>query len=206
MNARDEVLGRLRTALQVESLGDSTHRSVSADYRRASPADLGLFAERVADYRATVHRVGDGGLAEAVGAALSARPGQVVVPAELPAGWLSAVTNEVVRDEGQLDATALDACAGVLTGCTVAIAETGTIVLASPAQGRRAITLVPDYHLCVVLADQVVGSVPEALSRLDPTVPLTFVSGPSATSDIELQRVEGVHGPRTLEVLVVSGG
>lgn len=206
MNARDEVLGRLKLSLRVESLSDSSRRYVSADYRRAAPADLDLFAERVADYRATVHRVGAGGLPEVVAAALSARPGGVVVPAGLPADWLSQVTNDVVCDRGQLDATALDACAGVLTGCAVAIAETGTIVLASPAQGRRAITLVPDYHLCVVLADQVVGSVPEALARLDPTGPLTFVSGPSATSDIELRRVEGVHGPRTLEVVVVSAG
>ena len=99
----------------------------------------------------------------------------------------------------------LDRCDGVISGCAVAIALTGTIILdGGTAQGRRALTLLPDYHLCVVRADQIAGTVAEALTRLDPSRPQTWISGPSATSDIELNRVEGVHGPRNLAVLIVS--
>ena len=207
MSARDEVLGRVRLALRDVPADEApADVVVPRDYRRSAPASVARFAERVADYRATVRRARSDSIAAAVATALRERSaGRVVVPAGLPADWLSQVDAAVVRDSHDLSYADLDEMAGVVTGCAVAIAETGTIVLdGGPTQGRRAITLVPDYHLCVVFADQIVGSVPEALATVDPTRPLTFISGPSATSDIELDRVEGVHGPRTLDVLVAA--
>jgi L-lactate dehydrogenase complex protein LldG len=129
--------------------------------------------------------------------------GRVVVPPDLPERWTAGA--DVLRDDGGVTTDELDTVAGVVTACAVAVAETGTIVLdAGTAQGRRALSLVPDLHVCVVRADQVVQTVPEAVRRLEPTRPLTWISGPSATSDIELDRVEGVHGPRTLEVVLVD--
>jgi L-lactate dehydrogenase complex protein LldG len=130
----------------------------------------------------------------------------VLVPPGLPSNWLGLSGVEQVPDRADDTPHDLDRVDSVVTACAVAIAETGTIVLdGGPDQGRRRITLIPDHHICVVRAPrQVVSSVPEALRRLDPTRPLTWISGPSATSDIELDRVEGVHGPRTLEVVLVS--
>ena len=158
---------------------------------------VALFAERVADYRAVVERCTPRQLKARLTAALP--EGRIVVPA-----GLSVTVPDAVVDDG-LSAAELDACAAVVTDATVGIAETGTIVLDhGPGQGRRAITLVPDVHVCIVRADQVVADVPDAMPRLDPTRPLTWISGPSATSDIELSRVEGVHGPRTLHVLLVG--
>jgi L-lactate dehydrogenase complex protein LldG len=210
VTARDEVLRRIRTALADVPPSESPD-DVEAPraYERSLPSDvdvLHLFAERVADYRATVHRVGPAALAATVAGALAKRGvRRLVTPADLPAEWLADADVEVVTDDGSLTAPELDLLDGVVTGAAVGIAETGTIVLdAGPAQGRRALSLVPDYHLCVVRADQVVGTVPEGVARLDPVRPLTWISGPSATSDIELQRVEGVHGPRTLVVVVVA--
>jgi L-lactate dehydrogenase complex protein LldG len=170
---------------------------------------LDLFADRLADYSATVHRVDTDSVAAAVTDVLARRSARrVVVPAGLPEAWWDDSEprgRERVVDDGSLSWDVLDAVDGVVTGCAVAIAETGTLVLdASPDQGRRAITLVPDLHVCVVAADRVVQTLPEALDRLDPGRPLTMISGPSATSDIELDRVEGVHGPRTLEVVLVA--
>ena len=210
MTPREEVLSRIRaavTAANPDSVTEVAPQSVPA-YRTSGDPDrarlLDLLEERLIDYRAAVRRAAATGLAAAVGTALTQRGARrVVVPSGLDLPALPPGV-EVVRDDG-LAPEDLDALDGVITGAAVAIAETGTIVLdGSPDQGRRAITLVPDYHLCIVRADQVVELVPEAVDRLAAGQPLTWISGPSATSDIELSRVEGVHGPRTLEVMLVE--
>ncbi len=208
--ARDEVLARIRTALGSPAPGSQapSEDPVPRGYRTSG--DLGtaqlldLLAERLRDYGCTVRRTTPGQLITAVGEALGQRGARrIVVPPGLDVAGLPAGV-DIVADDG-LSAAALDAVDGVITGAAVAIAETGTIVLdGSPDQGRRALSLVPDYHLCLVRASQVVALVPEALARLDPRRPLTWISGPSATSDIELDRVEGVHGPRTLDVILVE--
>jgi len=228
--ARDEVLARIRTALGRPapassapdgSAPDGSAPDGSAPDGQAPPADpvprgyrtsgdlataqlLDLLAERLRDYGCTVRRSAPGQLMMAVGEALTQRgAGRLVVPSGLDLAGLPTGT-EIVADDG-LSPAALDAVDGVITGAAVAIAETGTIILdGSPGQGRRALSLVPDYHLCIVRASQVVALVPEALARLDPGRPLTWISGPSATSDIELDRVQGVHGPRTLDVILVG--
>ena len=212
---RDEVLSRIRAALGsgADSVTDASPPDAPA-YRTAGGLDgaplLDLLAERLADYRAAVRRATRPELADTVRAALTERGvRRVVVPAGLDLlVVLQALPPEVdLIIDDDLSPQDLDAVDGVITGAAVAIAETGTIVLdGSPDQGRRAITLVPDYHLCVVRADQVVELVPEAIGRLAPRSgqPLTWISGPSATSDIELSRVEGVHGPRTLEVILID--
>jgi L-lactate dehydrogenase complex protein LldG len=202
VSTRDEILARVRDALADRPAPPAVPR----DYLRSLDGTdvVALFAERAADYRATVERVTD--LPAAIGAALRERGvRRLVVPAGVPDAWLSRADVERLPDDPPLSVAELDRADGVLTGCAVAVALTGTIVLdAGPGQGRRALTLLPDYHLCVVRTDQVVGTVAEALTRLDPTRPQTWVSGPSATSDIELNRVEGVHGPRTLRIIVAS--
>jgi L-lactate dehydrogenase complex protein LldG len=173
---------------------------VARDYRVADPygqPDVDLFVERVADYRADVH------VDEDI-AAILARRGltRVVVPDGFPDEWLP---RDVALVREPVDIPPLDEVGAVVTTCAVGVAETGTIVLdAGPGMGQRALTLVPDYQLVVIRRDQIVGGVPDAVARLDPTRPLTWISGPSATSDIELDRVEGVHGPRTLDVLVTG--
>jgi L-lactate dehydrogenase complex protein LldG len=197
--AREEILARVRTALGAER----PDRPPLPSYRRAGSLDVGarvdLFAARVADYRADVRRVGD--VAAAVAEVAAGRT--LALPAGLREEWRPPA---YVLDDA-LPIAELDRLAGVVTGCTVAIAETGTIVLAGGSQeGRRALTLVPDLHVCIVEARQVVETVPEAFEWLAAfaTRPLTFVSGPSATSDIELRRVEGVHGPRSLVVVIAD--
>jgi L-lactate dehydrogenase complex protein LldG len=214
MGAREDVLGRIRSALR-DVPRDETSEGfpVPRDYRRHREhpeGDVERFSERVADYKATVEQVPPGGVAAAVGATLT-RVGatRVGVPAGLPEDWAAldgSVTLVPDTVEEPLSVADLDALDAVVTGSTVGIAETGTIVLESGALcGRRALTLVPDVHVCVVRTEDVVDDVPAAVARLTPGRPLTWISGPSATSDIELDRVEGVHGPRTLHVIVVGG-
>ncbi|MGZ6838684.1 MAG: LutC/YkgG family protein [Blastococcus sp.] len=207
--ARAEVLGRVRAALRDVPANEQPGQvAVERGYRRGSQLPraqiVDMFAERVADYKARVRRVAADELAAVISETAAGR--RLVVPAGLPPDWWQGLDVRVDGGTaGVLTVADLDAAPGVLTGAAIGIAETGTIVLdAGPRCGRRLISLVPDYHLCVVEADQVLGTVPEAIAALTPTAPLTFISGPSATSDIELIRVEGVHGPRTLDVLVVE--
>jgi L-lactate dehydrogenase complex protein LldG len=201
VSARDEILGRIRTALGE----DHPVPPVARDYRTTderSPAELlDVLTDRLEDYKATVLRCGPDDVAATVTAALPAAPGDVVVAPGVPAAWRP---DGVAEDDGR-PAVALAAFAATVTGVATAIAETGTLVLdGSPLSGRRALSLLPDCLICVVEGAQVVGSVPEGIAALDPAAPLTMISGPSATSDIELQRVEGVHGPRTLIVVLVA--
>lgn len=205
VSARAEVFARIRAALADRPVAPPIPRRY-ATALSAGTDILALFTARVDDYRATVHRTAAGQLPGIIEAVLAERGAErIVVPTGLPEGWLSASQVEPMTDDPPRSHAELDGADGVVTGCAVAIAETGTIVLdGGPGQGRRALSLLPDLHICVVLAGQVVGSVPEALARLEPARPLTWISGPSATSDIELQRVEGVHGPRNLHVILVD--
>ncbi|MFG2888656.1 lactate utilization protein C [Streptomyces sp. NPDC048248] len=213
MSSRDVVLARIRRALGDVPRGEGPEDPpVARDYHRVhgsrtTAQTVDLLAENLADYRAVVHRSDADGLPALIGRLLAERGARtVLVPSGLDPGWLAVADVIPVPDRAESTAQELDAVDSVVTGCAVAIAETGTLVLdAGPDQGRRRITLVPDHHLCVVrVPGQVVGSVPEGLPRLSPDRPLTWISGPSATSDIELDRVEGVHGPRTLEVILLA--
>ena len=204
-DSRATVLASIRSALADHPAPAPVPRDY--DHTRDVGDPVALFADRVADYRAIVRRVAADDLPAEIAASLSARDAyRLVAPTDLPWWWRGAdVVWSMDAPASPLSVRTLDRAHGVVTGCAVAIAETGTVVLdGGEAQGRRALTLVPDYHLCVVRADQIAATVPEALARLTPTNPLTFISGPSATSDIELDRVEGVHGPRTLEVIITA--
>ncbi|MDX3799008.1 lactate utilization protein C [Streptomyces sp. AK04-3B] len=230
MSSREQILGRVRRALADVPRGDGSERpdgseapdgsggvagyedAVARSYlrehgERDAAQTAELLAENLADYRALVHRCTEDELPSLI-ARLLADHGtrSVLAPAGLDPAWLSAADAERIEDRAESTAHELDGVDSVVTACAVAIAETGTIVLdGGPGQGRRRVTLVPDHHVCVVrVPGQVVSSVPQALERLDPARPLTWISGPSATSDIELDRVEGVHGPRTLEVVLID--
>jgi L-lactate dehydrogenase complex protein LldG len=202
MTARDDVLARIRAA---NTAARPAPGPIPRDYRRTgahppgAPQLIELLRDRLVDYRAAVVDAAPDTVPAVVAGALADPAGPILVPLGLPDGWCP----DGVPDGGFSPAE-LDGFAAVVTGCAAACAETGTIALdGSPDQGRRALTLVPDVHVCVVRADQVVHTVPELLAALTPDRPLTFISGPSATSDIELERVEGVHGPRTLVVVLV---
>ena len=228
-DARDQILARIRAATSLDGTaegrvapGGKVDEAYAALPRRYLPAHhdpagggiADLFAERAADYRAVVEHVPASSLAGAIARVLAGRAaafaGPFVVPDGLPAEWLADVPSaiELTGDTPRLSAAELDRAAGVVTGCAAAIAETGTIILdhgPGSGQGRRALTLVPDFHLAVVRAGQVAADLAQAFAGLDPARPHTLISGPSATSDIELIRVEGVHGPRQRHVLLVTG-
>ncbi|MDV6013671.1 lactate utilization protein C [Haloechinothrix sp. LS1_15] len=208
MTARDEILARIHHALADRPAAPGIPRTYRATGQHAPGADalVTMLTERVTDYRARLYRATSAEVPSSVAAALGeAGSHRVIVPSGFPDRWLPTGI-EPVPDTG-CGAAELDRFDAVLTGCAVAIADTGTLVLDGGIdQGRRAISLVPDHHVCCVTAERIVGTVPEALAELDPARPLTFISGPSATSDIELERVEGVHGPRRLDVIVVEAG
>jgi L-lactate dehydrogenase complex protein LldG len=210
VSAREEVLGRIRAALGSGGVVEEVPRSYRGAGAGPAPGDpevVDRFCERAAEYRATVRRIGAGELDAAIASACAEHGVRRLAAA--PAVVLELPGVELVADDPPLSPRELDGVDGVLTGCALAIAETGTLVLdGGEASGRRALTLVPDLHICVVRAAEIHASVPDAVAGLRSAAiegrPLTFVSGPSATSDIELERVEGVHGPRTLFILVVE--
>jgi len=211
VSARDEVLARVRAAHTAAPPPVLAYEGVGRAYRSTTDLDREALMERLVDrlldYKALVRHCRPDQVAGTVAAALGDRGiRSVVVPAGLEPAWLTDLGEETLQtDEGQLSVADLDAVDGVVTGCAVAVAETGTLVLdGSAGQGRRVVSLIPDYHLCVVRTDQVVADVPQLVAAVDLTRPVTLISGPSATSDIELNRVEGVHGPRTLEVILVG--
>ncbi|MER7399787.1 LUD domain-containing protein [Streptomyces sp. NPDC000151] len=203
--ARDTVLGRIRDAL---ALAPAPEVEIPRDYRtgRTLPdADrLALLTDRLVDYKAEVRTCTAADTAETIAAALATHSARRIgVPPGLDPSWLTAYDGEVQPDSADIPAPELDTLDGVVTASATTCAETGTIFLdAAPDQGRRALTLVPDLHVCVVDLSTVEVGIPETVARLTPTRPTTLISGPSATSDIELERVEGVHGPRTLVVVI----
>jgi len=206
-------LARIAAAHRAAPPANLRYEDITREYRTTSDASAAalteLLIDRLVDYRALVRQCSVDDLGATIAHALEERGARtVVVPAGLDPSWTAGLAAEMLTDlsDGEpLSVSQLDHVDGVITGCATAIAETGTLILdSSPGQGRRVLTLIPDYHLCVVFQDQICADVPQGLARLTATRPLTMISGPSATSDIELNRVEGVHGPRTLEVIIVQ--
>jgi L-lactate dehydrogenase complex protein LldG len=220
MSAREEIMGRVRAALSDVTASGAPVTSVEREYRTSGPLAVGsdeaveMLVDRLVDYRATVHHaVDDAAVARVVAEIVQGLPraSSIVVPSGIDRSWLAALPEAVrVLDDSRehpMTALELDEVDAVITASRVSVADTGTIVLdGEPDQGRRAVTLVPDVHVCVVRRDQVVETVPEGVAILaeHPDRPQTWISGPSATSDIELSRVEGVHGPRTLHVVIAG--
>jgi len=220
MSAREEIMGRVRAALSDVTASGAPVTSVEREYRTSGPLAVGsdeaveMLVDRLVDYRATVHHaVDDAAVARVVAEIVHGLPraSSIVVPSGIDRSWLAALPTsvEVLDDsrEHPMTALELDEVDAVITASRVSVADTGTIVLdGEPDQGRRAVTLVPDVHVCIVRRDQVVETVPEGVAILaeHPDRPQTWISGPSATSDIELSRVEGVHGPRTLHVVIAG--
>ncbi|GAA5522135.1 lactate utilization protein C [Aliifodinibius salicampi] len=215
--AKKEILSRIEGALKdVPETDQKSNIRSGQDYRqqgdRSSEEIVDLFVERVAEYKATVKRINESELQQVMDASFVAQKVEnLVVPPGFPDDWLPNTIHPQYDDpESPLSHDELDQSDGVVTTCALAVAQTGTIILdAGAGQGRRALTLLPDYHLCIVRADQIVELVPEGFAYFEESIkndgpPITFISGPSATSDIELSRVEGVHGPRRLEVLVLD--
>ena len=206
-------MARIAAAHRAAPPANLRYEDITREYRTTSDASAAalteLLIDRLVDYRALVRQCSVDDLGATIAHALEERGARtVVVPAGLDPSWTAGLAAEMLTDlsDGEpLSVSQLDHVDGVITGCATAIAETGTLILdSSPGQGRRVLTLIPDYHLCVVFQDQICADVPQGLARLTATRPLTMISGPSATSDIELNRVEGVHGPRTLEVIIVQ--
>jgi len=209
--AKDEILGRIKKSVastdQAERRREwsSIQRSFRTTGNLSSAQRIALFSDRLHDYGAGVYECSREQLKTVISNVLAQRGKKTII---VPSAWPEErwpTSTEIIRDES-LSYDALDQCEGIMTACTVAIALTGTIVLrGGPLEGRRALTLIPDYHLCIVEADQIVEVVPEGIEqlRIFSTAPLTFISGPSATADIEMMRVQGVHGPRTLDVVIV---
>lgn len=214
--SRERMLERIQVALRdVPKQEQPEELFVERNYRHSEAVPdeerIERFIERVTDYKAVVHRVAERELPAAIASCCTARSlRRLVVPIDTPSLWLPEGVELLSDAESPLTYEELDSSDGVLTGCAVGIAQTGTIVLnGGNLQGRRVLTLLPDYALCLIWEEQIVNLVPEAIQQLEDMAhtqqqPLTFISGPSATSDIELSRVEGVHGPRTLEVLVIG--
>ncbi|MFG2093387.1 lactate utilization protein C [Streptomyces sp. NPDC048612] len=209
-SARETVLRRVRDAL---TLSDGAEVTVPRAYRtgHSLPDDerLALFTDRLVDYRAVVRTCTTATTAEVLAEVLREHGARRIgVPPGLDPAWLAGYDGETVTDAAEVPAPRLEALDGVVTSSAVSCAETGTIFLdgAAADQGRRALSLVPDLHVCVVGLSSVRTGVPEALAQLTPEHPITMISGPSATSDIELERVEGVHGPRTLAVVIRTDG